>query len=170
GSQANRARPGTGVCLGLPASAEARGSGQEGQGRLRRRHARLHHAGKAGSRDEPPARLLHPAAGHPDAVPEGVRPHFSLRMEGPRPLLRHRYERRDNRRGEVREERRLALSRPGAGVRRAERLRGILSVQDGWLLGWGRKSRGAGGGLLWGLDHLRHNRPFQGCPGDMGLV
>src|ERR671912_1322546 len=98
---ASRARSRPGVRLGLPASAEGRGRGQEGQGRLRRRDARLYYAGKTRIGDEPSARVLHPATRHPDGVFERVGPHFLLRMEGPRRLLRHRDKGRDNRRGEV---------------------------------------------------------------------
>src|SRR5215210_405487 len=84
---ASRAWPRAGVRLGLPASARARGRRQKGQGRLRRRDARLHYKGKTRSRDKPPARLLHPSRGHKDGASATLWRGLVLRVEGQGPLL-----------------------------------------------------------------------------------
>jgi uncharacterized protein (DUF427 family) len=72
--------------------------------------------------------------------------------------------------GEEKSEKGAALSRPGGCVRRTERSRRLLPFQNGRVLGWGGEGRGAGRGLLWGLDHPGHCRPFQGRSRHLGLV
>src|SRR5215204_4840666 len=144
---ASRARSRPGVRVDLSASAEGRGRGQEGQGRLRRHHARLYYAGQARPRDEPPSRVLHPARGREDGTSGALGRELALRVEGARQLLRRDY------RTEDREASGVVLSRPDAAFRRPRRLRGVLFEQDGCLLGRGTEGRGAGRGLLRGLDH-----------------
>ncbi len=59
---------------------------------------------------------------------------------------------------------------PTPYFRGSRRLRCLLSIEDGRLLGRGGEGRGARGGLLRGLDHPRYRRPFQGRPWNLGLV
>ena len=52
----------------------------------------------------------------------------------------------------------------------SRRLRGLLSVQDGRMLGRWREGRSARGGLLRRLGHQEHSRPVQGRARHLGLV
>ena len=65
---------------------------------------------------------------------------------------------------------RVVLSQPDAVVHEPYRPRRFLPFEDGWMLGRGEEGRGAGGGLLRGLDHPRHSRTVQGRPRHLGLV
>ena len=64
----------------------------------------------------------------------------------------------------------VVLSGPDASFRRSRRPRRLLPFQDGRVLGRGAEGRGAGRGLLRGLDHPGHSRPFQRRPRHLGLV
>src|SRR5215218_4856224 len=111
-----------------------------------------------------PPRVLHPARGREDGASGALGWELALRVEGACQLLRRDYRREDGEAGGV------VLPRPDAAFRPPRRLRRLLPFQDGRVLGRGGENRGAGRGLLRGLDHLRHSRPFHWRSRHLGLV
>ena len=111
----------------------------------------------------PPVYYIPPEDIRMEHLMPGGRDNF-LRVEGPGAVLEHRDRRAERRAG------RLELPGANAVLHGPERLRGLLPLEDGYVLGGRRKSRGAGGRLLRRLGNLGDSRSIQGRPRNLGLV